>query len=196
METYNKFRPTQFDPRGIGLDEQQNWFVLPVSQTRDSGPRDRSNFQSALDALGGESETVEVHRFGHWGPGWFEIIIVAPDSPAAAIAEDLERGLMDYPIVDDEHYSNTQHEEYQKDWQNYAARDFARSLRKHHGLSDRAFDILDDNRDELIELYEAGIHSGEFYIEESSGLYLQTDRSAQDTTRSALAAFLKEHRNQ
>jgi hypothetical protein len=89
MQTYSQYRPTGFDSRGLGLPDRQDWLVLPVIQTRDSGPLEQSNFASALKAVGGESETVEVHRFGHWGPGWFEIIIVAPGSEAARIGEEI-----------------------------------------------------------------------------------------------------------
>lgn len=80
MQTYAEFRPTAFDRRGAFLDDDRRaWYVLPVTRTRDSGTFDQSNFETALRILGGESETCEVHRFGHWGPGWFEIILVHPE---------------------------------------------------------------------------------------------------------------------
>lgn len=101
MQTYSEFRPTPFDRRGICLPDRQSWLVSPVMQTRDSGPLEQSNFDAVLTALGGESDTVEVHRFGHWGPGWFEIIIVDPASPQAKVAEDLEASLPDYPVLDE-----------------------------------------------------------------------------------------------
>lgn len=62
---YKEFRPTQFDAKGLGLEDQQDWIVVPVSQNRDSGPFEESNFTSALKILGGESEDVEVHQFNH-----------------------------------------------------------------------------------------------------------------------------------
>ena len=195
METYAEFRPTGFDPRGLALDDQQNWLVVPVSQTRDSGPLDRSNFAAALAGLGDEGPTVEVHRFGHWACGWFEIIIIDPlDTTALKIAEDIERALMDYPVLDDEDYSNTQHAEYLESWDNYAARDFAKELQRWNGLSDRAYDVIDDHRADLLELYEAGLPSGEYYIEESSGLYLFAEDSAKAVSRRAVGRFIQEHR--
>jgi len=103
MRTYSEFRPTGFDAKGAFLPDQQDWLVVPVSQTRDSGPFEESNFAVALKILGGESDTVEVHRFGHWGPGWFEIIIVHPDLRAAV--EDIEASLENYPVLDDEDFS-------------------------------------------------------------------------------------------
>jgi hypothetical protein len=69
--------------------------------------------------LGDESETVEVHRFGHWGPGWFEIIIVDPsDSERVEIATDIENRLEDYPILDETDFSEREWNEKQEYWDN------------------------------------------------------------------------------
>lgn len=69
MRTYSSHRPTTFDSH-IELEDREDWFLAPVSLTRDSGPLEESNFAVVLADLGGESDDVEVHRFGHWGPGW------------------------------------------------------------------------------------------------------------------------------
>lgn len=118
MKTYSEFRPSQFDSRGLGLDSRQHWLVAPVSQTRDSGPLDRSNFRVALASLGGESETVEVHRFGHWGPGWFEIIVIDPaDEARIADAEGMEAALSDYPVLNEMDFSELEQEEANETWE-------------------------------------------------------------------------------
>jgi hypothetical protein len=119
MERYAKFRPTAFDPAGYCLDDRQDWLVLGVAQTRDSDALSRSNFEQALEALGGESKTVEVHRFGHWGPGWFEIIIIDPsDNERVEIGADIERALADYPVLNDEDFSEKESEEANETWSN------------------------------------------------------------------------------
>lgn len=105
MKRYREFQPTGFDPKGLGLDDRQEWLVVPVMRTRDSGPLDESNFDAAAKRLGGEGDTVEVHRFGHWGPGWFEIIIVDPTSEAATVAQEIEACLADYPVLDENDFS-------------------------------------------------------------------------------------------
>lgn len=132
MQKYSEFRPTCFDPRGLNLDDRQDWLVAPVSRTRDTGPFEESNFQTALEMLGGESETVEVHRFGHWGPGWFEIIIIQPGSDAAKKAEDIESSLENYPVLDDEDFSRREYDDFLESWDNWAARDFTKFLVKNH----------------------------------------------------------------
>jgi len=117
MQRYAEYQPTTFDRKGIALPDQQDWLVLPVMQTRDSGPLDESNFAVALDSVGGEdSDDVEVHRFGHWGPGWFEIIIVRPESQAAKEAEEIESALADYPILSEDDHSRREYERAGEYW--------------------------------------------------------------------------------
>lgn len=133
MKQYKEFRPTAFDPKGAFInDERLEWLVAPVSQNRDSGPLDRSNFECCLKALGGENESVQVHRFGHWGPGWFEIILVKPGTPEAKTAEEIESALADYPVLDDEHFSQLEHEEADQIWKNcYREKDRIEYIREH-----------------------------------------------------------------
>lgn len=198
MQTYAKHRPTSYDPAGAFLDDdRQSWLVVPVMQTRDSGPFDLSNFAAALEMLGGESETVEVHRFGHWGPGWYEIIIIEPSSPQAAIAEEIERRLQDYPLLDEDDCSRREWNDYEKSWDQWAASDFRRELIKEFGLECKpAESCLDDcDNDTLREFYELLTPSGEFYICESSGVSIRVSHAVERCTRSDLAKFLRSIRH-
>lgn len=130
MQTYSKFRPTGFDAAGICLPDRQNWLVAPVSQTRDSGPLDKSNFETALEMLGGESDTIEVHRFGHWGPGWFEIVLINPEAKELVkIGDEIEGSLENYPVLDESHYSRLEHEEYIKSWDFWGRKEYCRGIR-------------------------------------------------------------------
>jgi hypothetical protein len=122
METYSSFRPTGFDSHiEINRDDEESredWLVVPVSHNRDSECFAESNFAVALEMLGGESETVEVHRFSHWGPGWFELILVKPDTLAEAIAYEIEGKLADYPLLDEDDCSEREHIAAQETWEN------------------------------------------------------------------------------
>lgn len=87
-------------------------FFVAGMQNRDSGPLGRSNFQFTLDRLGGESETVEVIRAGHWACGWVEYILVSPeDNKAVSIGHDIADSLGLYPILDEEHFTSLQYQE-------------------------------------------------------------------------------------
>ena len=115
MQKYSEYAPTPFDRKGIVLDDQQDWIVV-YGQNRDSGALQRSNFAVVLADFGGESDTVEVHRFGHWACGWLEIIIVHPS--LADKAEGWERALENYPVANDEHFSQVESEEADQVWAN------------------------------------------------------------------------------
>ena len=117
LQAYANFAPTAMDPTGLNLPDRQHWLLAPVSQTRDSGTLDRSNFRTMLESLGGEDDTIEVHRFGHWGPGWFEVILIDPaDAPRIKLAQESACALADYPILDEEDHSRLEFEELCDSW--------------------------------------------------------------------------------
>lgn len=120
LTEYRDFAPTPFDHKGAFLDdEKQNWLLVPVSRTRDSGILSNSNFETAekmLDDIDPERESFESHSFGHWGPGWFEILIVAPNSRAAAIAQEIGDALENYPVLSDDDYSKREWEGTIESW--------------------------------------------------------------------------------
>jgi len=118
MSQYKDFQPTGFAPKGYMLEDQQDWYVVPVSRTQDTGPYEESNFATALKILGGERERiVEVRRFGHWGPGWFEIIIVNPRAgKTMRKVLSIEQRLADYPILDEDDFSRREWEEMTETW--------------------------------------------------------------------------------
>lgn len=119
LRRYADFQPTGFDAKGLharnmgeGDEDRSDWRVCPVSQTRDSedDPLTGSNWAAQLAALGGEGPDVEVHRFGHWGCGWFEIVIVRPGTEAERIADGLAGSLADYPVLDEEDHSRREYD--------------------------------------------------------------------------------------
>jgi len=121
MKPYAQWAPSGFDTRGLALPDRQGWLVVPTSRNRDSGCLDESNFAVAeklLAAVDPEGEDHENHRFGHWACGWFEILIVRPGSKAAAEAEGIEAGLENYPVLDDEDFSEREQEAAQLTWTN------------------------------------------------------------------------------
>lgn len=114
MIKYKEFSPTSLDPAGLALPDRQNWLVLPVGRNRDSDTLSESNFEAALNQMGGESETLEVHRFGHWARGWFEIIIMHPSRCTEAV--EIEAALEDYPVLDEFDHAERQYDAIQEAW--------------------------------------------------------------------------------
>ena len=121
MITYSEFTPTSFDTVGLGLPDRQDWILVPVGRNRDSDCLDESNFETALEILGGESETIEVHRFGHWGCGWFDIILAHPDRENEV--EEIESALENYPVLDENDHSERQYHAVNDVWEHMCMHD-------------------------------------------------------------------------
>ena len=120
MQKYKDYQPTAFDPKGLNADilEIENFLVIPVIQTRNSKVLEKTNFQAAIKILDGESKQVQIHRFNHWGPGWFEIILINPnDKGIMEKAKSIEESLENYPILDDELYSQLEWNEMYDLWE-------------------------------------------------------------------------------
>ena len=115
MQTYKDYKPTEFDSAGAFLPERREWLVVPVGRNRDSTILDLSNWQAVEKTLADkakpeeETDCWEIHRFGHWACGWFEIFIIKPDSPAYRAAEDIARALENYPVLNEEDYGEREY---------------------------------------------------------------------------------------
>ena len=109
--------PTGFDSYSnyVGKTPPKNWLVV-LTRTRDSDCLTESNWECALEELGGESETVRIDRFGHWAGGWWESLSVKVGSKAELIGREIEGCLSDYPVLNEEHYSDKETAAAQKVW--------------------------------------------------------------------------------
>lgn len=89
----------------MGATYYEYYYV--VGQNRDSDYYAQSNFQVALERLGGESDTVIVARSSHWACGWVEYIMVhESDEDKLGIARDIINDLEDYFVLDENHYDS------------------------------------------------------------------------------------------
>ena len=105
-----------FSRLGLGSDLMQKWsrsknyigesyydYYVLLSRHRDSGLVEESNFNSALKALNGESDTVKVIRASHWLCGWIEMILIhESDKESVDKGNEIEKVLESYPILDED----------------------------------------------------------------------------------------------
>lgn len=196
MSTYAEFRPTCFDQH-IAIEDREHWVIAPVGQNRDSNELDQSNFAAALELLGGESDTVEVHRFGHWAVGWFEILIVdQADAKRISILDDIARRLDDYPVLDESDWSRREYESFLESWESWGAREFRQECVKAFGLGNAAESRLDDIDDStLLEFWMTNAPIA--YESDSSGVVIRFDWVSRSTgmTRQQMAEVLRLSRN-
>jgi len=111
-------------------DEEWCNYVVLLSQSRDSEILEQSNFQCALEQLGGESKDVVVERFGHWACGWFELLLVNPKSKQIKKAFEIYKALEEYPVLDEEDLWNRENE-YHSEYANESKKDLAEALSVH-----------------------------------------------------------------
>ena len=136
MRTYSEFRPSSHDTAGLGLADRQDWLVHPCVANRDADVLTESNFESAkreLDMADPDGSHHEVHRFGHWACGWFEIILVRPTANAALYRASQHVDALDnYPILDEDDYSDRQSQAADETWSHcYNAKERIAYIRDH-----------------------------------------------------------------
>ena len=115
-----------------------NYFSAGVSQSRDSDALERSNFACMLRELGGESDTVQIVHAGHWAVGWVEwIAIHQDDETALRKANAIKAALEDYPVIDDEHFSEVEIEDANETWtQCFDVKERIAYIRRHRSQFD------------------------------------------------------------
>lgn len=114
-------------------DFDRTAYYVAYGQHRDSDALTRSNFAVMLQRLGGESETVLIVRDNHWAVGWIETIyILATDTERSQHADTMLADLDDYPVLDEEHFSATEHEDADLTWRNcYSPTERIAYIREH-----------------------------------------------------------------
>ena len=110
-------------PNYIGQTYYDHFVV--IGQHRDSDSLTRSNFQVALKMLGGESEQVGVIRSTHWAVGWVEAIMVHESASKELLetAQEILESLEQYPVLDDDHWGQLEHDELYDYWENASLRE-------------------------------------------------------------------------
>lgn len=131
--------------------DYKDWFAL-LSKTRDSDPLTVSNFECALDLLGRESKNIQVRSFNHWGCGWIETIFVKPNTKEAEIAESIEAALSDYPVLNDEDFSNREWQHKSDYWKLCGMKERIRLCKKARvSIFSARSEYIPENVDQYIE---------------------------------------------
>lgn len=120
MEQLKDWNPSSWDSKAnyAGDRSRFHWFVAPVILTRDADLLEKSNWDTACKMLDVDKQSgVEMHNFGHWACGYYDIILIHPwNKKAIAIGEDIESSLSDYPILDDDDFSRRELEDRDTQW--------------------------------------------------------------------------------
>lgn len=100
------------------------YYSSGFGRSRNSDVLEESNFECALRALGGESETVIVVQESHWAVGWVEwIAIHESDDKALQIADSLRERYEDYSVLDEDHFGELEWNRTADYWDSLSPRD-------------------------------------------------------------------------
>jgi hypothetical protein len=106
------------------LGETWEGYYVFLSQNRDSDALTRSNFICALEQIGGN---VAVSHERHWACGWIETILIPQENTQAlAVAQQILNKLEDYPVLNEDHYSELEYEE--QDYEEWRKEDLEEAL--------------------------------------------------------------------
>lgn len=155
--------------------EHGHWLIA-YGRHRDSDILSISNFESMKKALKELPEftdwenvnaPVTIERSTHWAVGWIDYLIVNPEAKEiVAHAEKLRASLEDYPVLDDNDFSNREYEAFGESWNDWGREDYTRELWKailaeySEGISEEFSDeelheVFEDFSSEEIDEFQA-----------------------------------------
>jgi hypothetical protein len=98
---------------------RSNWHVF----TKDLEDKAAELGDAMLDPDG--DSFLQVVRDSHWAVGWIEFIYLHQDAPPAilALADERLEDLTDYPVLDEDHWTEMEHAEAEDAWARLCVRD-------------------------------------------------------------------------
>lgn len=125
-----------------------DYYGSGFGQSRDSDCLESSNFATVLAKLAklppfvysapdcdNEIESRQVIRENHWAVGWVEwIAIHEADTEALKLCDELRESADDYPVLDEQDFSDREQEEAQTIWKDcYSVTERKEYIRRHRG---------------------------------------------------------------
>lgn len=162
-DSYRFIHPWERASDYAGAD-LRGWYTV-YSQTRDEGIGVQVNYRLIYEKLrklnteieDGDGELVDSvtdARFGHWACGWYETILIhRSNTKALDLAEQIMRGVDQYPLVDDIATSEEQWAQAQEQWESMSIRERCELMRDELGywIERGTVSLFAARRDELPE---------------------------------------------
>lgn len=126
---------TEYEPKNLKLWSMPShyfgavwpgYYSAGIGQSRDSDTLERSNFECVSKELKEwmVDDLVVIVRESHWAVGWIEWIAIHQDcGEALQIADEIKAGLEDYPVVNEDHWSELEWNESADYWDGLSPRE-------------------------------------------------------------------------
>ena len=168
--TYNDWmnpKPEGFVSR-IDYSEFSDWFVAPIQIQRDSETLEESNWEVFTSELEKDiyQNQFEIHRHSHFACGWFEFVLIKPNSEAFKYLEKINEDLDNYPVLDEEHFCNLEHEQIMQSIQDNAGYDLRSLMEKDHFLEKFESQFSENQLIEIVQncYYDGIVEAIEGYV--------------------------------
>jgi hypothetical protein len=113
-------RDAHSGPDAAYYGDHPEWLIaVDLGSHRDADALTRSNYavvETRLRDADGNEETWCEESSSHWAVGWTANFAVAPGSGAETVLRDAVAQLADYPVLDEEHYSELEFGEASEYW--------------------------------------------------------------------------------
>ena len=155
LNPYRNWAPTPMDQKGAFLDDERlGWTVVMSYTPKIASILDESNWILAQKILAEDNENFSIISVGHWATD-IDILLVNPDSKAGELAEGILSALADYPVLNDMHYSEMQHDAIYDAWETMSLSDRIYECscagvsifgaRDDHSIPERVYDQLSES---------------------------------------------------
>ena len=152
---------------------------------------ERSNVESFLDDYPSDDNPHMWEIFGSYGS--HAILFKREWVESNDEIQEIFDFLNDYPLYNEDHYNNLTWESYLEMWDDYGYDDFIREIERKFDLSFEDTEILESiSKDNMLQIYETMLSSGEFYYDEmSSGVTILTSNAVRELTQDDVEQILK-----
>ena len=171
------------------LDHEMDWITSTEIQiNRDSDELTESNWQVFIDGLEKtNSEDWRILRFGHFACGWYEIVILRPNSASYDYYIQCLEILEDYPILDEDHYSALQYENFNQAIEDFYCSDLRDLFHKDDFLMNFEPEISDER---MIEFIHECLYSNVIESESGTdGIQIDLEESFEDIKQKFIDEF-------
>lgn len=132
MSRENSYMPRPWIRPNCYVGQTWEGWLIFLGRSRDSDLLTNHNFETALARLDEvdadhpteDTRTVLAVRENHWAVGWVEWIAIHPSNTrAVALANEIADDLDNYPILDEDRYSEKEWESAGESWASLSVRD-------------------------------------------------------------------------
>jgi hypothetical protein len=175
-------------------DEDEEIYLFTPNYTyygdyADTGLVGKSNYETFLEMFG-KFPFVRT-EFGYFG---YNSIVLEPLALRHPEIIQTLKNLSDYPLLDEEHNSSLELDEFHESWESWASSDFKRGIVAAFELSEVTESFVEDlSHEKMMELFRSLDLNWE-YASEGSGVTINIGGAIEKLTRSQLAKFLWEQR--